>query len=461
MDTKLSAIILAAGKGTRMASPLPKVLHPVAGTPMIHKVIQACLGSGAEDIRLVVGYQSHLVRNVANVLPVQCFEQLHPQGTADAVKAAQIETIEGLVLIIAGDHPLIKAEDLKKIIQEFHQNKADLVVVTALLKKPGSFGRIVRHHGELMAIVEAKDASKETLKINEVNTGIYIAKAELLQEVLPLVKNNNSQREYYLTDIITLAKELEYRTKAIQAPRHVAFGVNNQQELARASRILFQRKAKHLMDAGVVIIDPKNTYIEDQVEVGPGSVIYPGVYLRGKTKAGSFCVFEPHSFVVDCQIGDSVEIRAGSYLEKSKIQNKASLGPYARIRPDTEIGEEAHIGNFVELKKVKFGKNSKAGHLTYLGDAEIGENVNVGCGTITCNYAVDRKKYKTKIGNNVFIGSDSQFVAPVEVGDGAIIASGSTITENVPSKALAIARSHQTNKENYADKLSPPDTEEI
>ncbi len=460
MDTKISAIILAAGKGTRMASPLPKVLHPVAGIPMIHKVIRACMGCGAEDIRLVIGHQSNLVRGVSNVLPVQCYEQLNPQGTADAVKSAQIETIEGLVLIIAGDHPLIEAEDLKKIITEFQQTKADLVVVTAEVKNPGSFGRIVRHHGELMAIVEAKDASKETLKINEVNTGIYIVKSEALNEILPKVKNNNSQREYYLTDIVTLGKELDYRVKALKAPLHVAFGVNTQQELSKANRILFQRKAKKLMEQGVVIIDPKNTYIEESVEVGPGSVIYPGTYLRGNTKAGAFCVFEPHSFVIDCQIGDSVEVRAGSYLEKSKIHNKVSLGPYARLRPESEILEEAHIGNFVELKKVKFGKKSKAGHLTYLGDAEVGEEVNVGCGTITCNYAADRKKYKTKIGNRVFVGSDVQFVAPVEIGDGAIIASGSTVTEDVPAKALAIARSRQTNKENFAEKFNKKDDEE-
>lgn len=202
------------------------------------------------------------------------------------------------------------------------------------------------------------------------------------------------------------------------------------------------------------MIDPKTTYIEEDVEVGSGTVIYPGVYLRGKTKVGSFCVLEPHCFIIDCILEESVEVRAGSYLEKSLLRRKASVGPYARLRPETELGEESHIGNFVELKKVKFGKGSKAGHLSYLGDAEVGAGVNVGCGTITCNYAVDKKKYKTKIGDNVFVGSDVQFVAPVEIGQGAIIASGSTITENVPDRALALARSRQINKENYADKLN-------
>lgn len=461
MSVKIAAVVLAAGKGTRMASPLPKVLHPVAGVPMIHKVIHACIGSGAEDIRLVVGHQSHLVKNVANVLPVHCYEQAKPQGTADAVKAAHIESLEGLVLIVNGDHPLIQAQDLRAVVEEFQQSKADIAVVTAEVKNPGSLGRVVRHHGELMAIVEAKDASKETLKIKEVNSGLYVVKAEALQELLPKIKNNNAQREYYLTDIITLGKEEGFTVKAIKSHPVVAFGVNNQEELARANRVIFRRKAKKLMESGVVIIDPRQTYIEEDVEIGAGSVIYPGSYVRGKTKIGAFCVLEPNTFMSDCLLGDSVEVRAGSYLEKSKLGNKVSVGPYARLRPDTEIGEEAHIGNFVELKKVKFGKKSKAGHLTYLGDAEIGEGVNVGCGTITCNYAVDRKKYKTKIGDNVFIGSDVQFVAPIDIGAGAIIASGSTVTEDVPSKALAVARARQVVKENYADKYTNPEQTEV
>ncbi len=457
---KISAIILAAGKGTRMISPLPKVLHPVAGIPMIHKVIQACLGCGAEDIRLVVGHQSNLVKNVANVLPVQCFEQFQPLGTADAVKSAQVENMEGLVLIVNGDHPLIQAEDLKRLLLEFKASKADLAVVTSVVKKPGSLGRIVRSHGELMAIVEAKDASKEALKINEVNSGLYLVKSEVLIDLLPRIRNNNMQKEFYLTDLITIGKEQGYKIKAILAPSAVSFGVNTQIELAMATKKIFQRTTKKLLELGVVIIDPNQTYIEETVEIGAGSVIYPGVYLRGKTKIGAFCVLEPNVFINDCVLGESVEVKAGSYLEKSKLHNKSTIGPYARIRPETEIGEEAHIGNFVELKKVKFGKKSKAGHLTYLGDADVGEEVNIGCGTITCNYAVDRKKYKTQIGDRVFVGSDVQFVAPIEVGMDAVIASGSTITENVPPQSLAVARSRQVNKEKYAERFLKKENEE-
>lgn len=450
---KRTAIILAAGKGTRMKSPLPKVLHPVAGRPMIEKIISACRAAGFSDIRVVVGHGQNLVRQVTQGLGVNCYVQNEQLGTADAVKAAQLETLEGEVMILNGDHPLIQPDDLKNIFRVFHDEKLELAVVSCKVKKPKEFGRIIRHKGDLVAIVEAKDASAETLKINEINTGFYVAKADILKEYLPQIKNNNLKKEFYLTDIIQLCIENHVKTQAILGSKRMAVGVNSQLELSQATQYVYRRKALQLMEAGVMMMDPSSTYIEETVDVGPGSVIYPNVFLRGQTKVGSFSVVESHSFISDSLIGDSVQIRAGSYLERAQVHNKASVGPYARLRPETQIGEEAHVGNFVEMKKVRFGKKSKAGHLTYLGDAEIGEEVNVGCGTITCNYAVDKKKYVTKIGDRVFIGSDSQFVAPVQVGDDAIIASGSTITEDVPDRALAIARGKQYNKENYADEV--------
>lgn len=449
---KLAMIILAAGKGTRMKSPLPKVLHPVAGRPMIEKVIQASKKAGATDLRVIVGHGQQLVRTVVEPMGVNCFPQEHQLGTADAVKAANVEDIEGDVIIMNGDHPLIEAEDIKKFLKMFRDENCDLAVVTAEVKTPGEFGRIIRHKGDLKAIVEAKDASADTLKIREINTGIYVAKAKILAEYLPQIKNHNAKKEYYITDLISICIEDGCKVMAIKASPKVAVGVNNQLELAHATKLLFQRKAKRLMEEGVLMIDPAVTYIEDAVEVGPGSVIYPNVVLRGTTKVGSFTVIEPNVFVSDSQIGDSVQVRAGSYLEQAVIFNRASVGPYARLRPETTIGEDAHVGNFVEMKKVKFGRKSKAGHLTYLGDAEIGEEVNIGCGTITCNYAADKKKYKTKIGNRVFVGSDTQFVAPLEVGDDAVIGSGSTITKSVPAKALAVARGKQVIKENYTPK---------
>jgi len=454
---KLTMIILAAGKGTRMKSPLPKVLHPVAGRPMIEKVIVASKKAGATDLRVIVGHGQNLVRSVVEPMGVHCFTQEHQLGTADAVKAAQLDTLEGDVVIMNGDHPLIEAEDIQKFVKMFRDEKCDLAVVTAQLKKPGEFGRIIRQKGALKAIVEAKDASADTLKIREINTGIYIAKAKTLLDYLPEIKNQNSKSEYYITDLISLCIEDQCKVMAIKASAKVAVGVNTQAELARATKLLFRRKALRLMEEGVLMIDPDSTYIEETVSVGPGSVIYPNVFLRGNTKIGSFSVIESQVFMSETEIGDSVQIRAGSYLEQAIVKSKASVGPYARLRPETTIGEEAHVGNFVEMKKVQFGKKSKAGHLTYLGDAEIGEEVNIGCGTITCNYAADRKKYKTKIGDRVFVGSDTQFVAPIEVGNDAVIGSGSTITKDVPAKALAVARGRQVVKENYVIQAADSD----
>ena len=449
---KLTVIALAAGKGTRMKSPLPKVLHPVAGRPMIEKVIQASKQAGAAEVRVIVGHGQSLVRQVVEPMGVACYVQDEQLGTAHAVRCAKPETIEGVVVIMNGDHPLIEAADIKDFVRIFRDEKCDLGVVTATLKNPGEFGRIVRHKGDLAAIVEAKDASAETLKIREINTGIYVVKASILSEYLPKIQNNNSKKEFYITDLIALCIQDKCRVQAIQSTPKVAVGVNNQVELAKATRLLFKRKALRLMEEGVLMIDPRTVYVEDSVEIGAGTVIYPNVLIRGRSKIGSFTVIESNAFISDSEIGDSVQVRGGSYLENSKLHNKVSVGPYARLRPETEIFEEAHVGNFVEMKKVKFGKKSKAGHLTYLGDAEIGEEVNVGCGTITCNYAADKKKYKTKIGNRVFVGSDTQFVAPIEVGDDAIIGSGSTITKNVPAKALAVARGKQFIKENYTAK---------
>jgi bifunctional UDP-N-acetylglucosamine pyrophosphorylase/glucosamine-1-phosphate N-acetyltransferase len=452
MTSTLPAIILAAGKGTRMKSPLPKVLHPVAGRPLIERVIKAAREAGSQQIRLVVGHGESLVRQVVEPLNVTCYSQKNPQGTADAVTAADVDSIDGDVVILNGDHPLIQSLDIKNFVREFKEEKCDLAVVTVKLKKPGHYGRIVRQNGELKTIVEAKDASSDTLKIQEVNTGIYVVKSEVLKKYLPQIENNNAQKEYYLTDLIALALEAKLKVRAIRSDSRVAHGVNTQKELAFATKEVFKQKIIQLMDEGVVVIDPRTTYVEAAVQVGAGSVLYPNCFLRGATTIGAFSVIEPNVFISDSKIADSVQIRAGSYLEQVQVQAKCTVGPYARLRPGTHLMEEAHVGNFVELKNVQFGKKSKAGHLTYLGDADIGEEVNIGCGTITCNYAADRKKYRTKIGDRVFVGSDTQFVAPVEIGADAVIGSGSTITKSVPAKALAVARGKQFIKENYVAK---------
>jgi bifunctional UDP-N-acetylglucosamine pyrophosphorylase/glucosamine-1-phosphate N-acetyltransferase len=375
-------------------------------------------------------------------LNVQAYVQEKQLGTADAVKSADLDSLNSDVIIMNGDHPLITDSDLKNFISDFKEQRLDLAVVTVKLENPGEFGRIVRNHNQLVSIVEAKDASMDTLNIKEVNTGIFVARAEVLQKYIPRIQNNNSKKEFYLTDLIDLALKDSLKVQALLSNNtDVAHGVNNQIELSEATKKVYQIKNRKLMESGVIFIDSQTAYIEESVFIGAGSVIYPNTFVRGKTAVGAFCVIEPNCFISDSIIGESVHLKAGS------------VGPYARLRPETTIGEEAHVGNFVEMKKVKFGNKSKAGHLTYLGDAEIGEDVNIGCGTITCNYAADKKKYKTIIGDRVFVGSDSQLVAPVKVGNDALIASGTTVTKDVPEGALALGRSPQVNKEGYAKKF--------
>lgn len=437
-----------------MKSPLPKVLHPVAGQPMISRVVQTCRDAGITEIRVVVGHQSNLVNGVLEPMGVKTCLQERQLGTANAVQSADLNSLKSDVVIMNGDHPLITSDDIKNFVSDFKEQQLDLAVVSVELTDAGSFGRIVRKNGRLQSIVEAKDASADTLKIKEVNTGIYIVKAEVLKKHIPQIKNNNANQEFYLTDLIDIAIQNNLKVQALLSNNtDVAHGVNSQLELADATKKVFLRKAQQLMQAGVIFIDPQSTYVEESVIVGPGSVIYPNVFLRGQSALGAFVVVESNSFVSDCIVGDSSHIKAGSYLEQTIIKSKASVGPYARLRPGTVIEEDAHVGNFVEMKKVVFGKRSKAGHLTYLGDADVGEDVNIGCGTITCNYAADKKKYKTTIGDRVFVGSDSQLVAPVTIENDAIIASGTTVTKNVPAGALVLARSPQVNKEGYAQKF--------
>ncbi|MBY0384041.1 bifunctional UDP-N-acetylglucosamine diphosphorylase/glucosamine-1-phosphate N-acetyltransferase GlmU [bacterium] len=451
-STNYTAIVLAAGQGTRMKSPLPKVLHPVAGQPMIQYVLNSIANNNLREVRVVLGVGENLIRPLLEAQGYVCHRQKQQLGTADAVKQADPESIEGAVIILNGDHPLIAPEDIKSILKEFESSQSDVAVISTVVKNPGSYGRIVRHYDQVKAIVEAKDASQETLKIREINTGMYVVKSEVLNFYLPKIKNNNKQNEFYLTDLIAAAVEDRKKVIAISAPRNVAFGVNTQAELAQATKYVMRKKVKQLLQEGVIVIDPSTTYVEPSVQVGSGSVLYPGCFLKGKTIVESFCVIEPNVFIVDSKIQQSAQIRAGSYLEKAVVGKKSVVGPYARLRPGAVLSEEVQIGNFVELKNTQMAARSKAAHLTYLGDAEIGEDTNIGCGTITCNYAVDKKKYKTKIGKNVFVGSDTQFIAPIEIGDNAVIGSGSTITKDVPADALAVARGKQFVKENYVKK---------
>ncbi len=432
-----------------MNSPLPKVVHPVAGRPMIERIIRAVKEAKAQEVRVVVGFGEDLIRPIVEPLGAVCHRQERQLGTADAVRSANPDTMRGEIIILNGDHPLLEADDILRFRQQFKESKASMAVVTCELPEPGPFGRVVRSGGRVRAIVEAKDASHETIKIKEVNTGIYICRADILQTLLPQVKSHNSQGEFYLTDIVSLAIEHNMMVDGYVADARVALGVNTQSELANATQLAFRRKAQRLMDSGVMFLDPATAYVEESVTVEPGTVIYPNVFIKGRTKIGAMSVVESGVMISDSEIAANVHIKAGCYIDGAKVASNVDLGPYAHLRPGTEIGEDCKVGNFVEMKKVKFGAGAKASHLTYLGDAEVGENTNIGCGTITCNYAADRKKYVTKIGKDVFVGSDSQFVAPVTIGDGAIIGSGSTITKDVPAKALAVARGKQVVIENY------------
>ena len=445
-----TAIVLAAGLGVRMKSNKPKVLHAAAGRPLIDHVVTNLMASGVETVRLVVGHGSDEVKKYFNGRSgVEFFLQKNQLGTADAVKSAQVNSLTGIVVIGNGDHPLIKAEDYKDALIAFEENRCDLMVVSSVVRDPTSFGRIVRESGKFARIIEEKEATESEKKIHEINSGLYVVKSDVLKKFLPLIENKNKKKEYYLTDLVALALNADLKVIAHRAKARVSRGVNNQMELAMATRSLFMRKNKELMENGVTIIDPGNTYIEAQVAVGAGTTIYPGCFIQGSTVIGNDCVIESHCQIQNSRIGNDVEIRWGSLVDQSEIQKGARVGPYARVRPESLVGENAHVGNFVELKKARLAEGVKANHLTYLGDVEIGENTNVGCGTITCNYAVDKKKYKTHIGKNVFIGSDTQLIAPVSVGDNAVIGSGSTITKDVPANALAVARGRQFIKENY------------
>lgn len=455
--SEFSSIVLAAGKGTRMNTPLPKVVHPVAGRAMIERVVRAVKHAGAREVRVVVGFGENLVRAIAEPMGAVCFKQKHQRGTADAVRAAEVDSLSGDVIILNGDHPLMEAEDIKRFHREFREAKVSVAVVTCELAEPGNFGRIVRQKDRLCAIVEAKDASYETKQIKEVNTGIYVVQAAVLQQLLPRIQANNVQGEFYLTDLISLAVESNLAVAGLKSDPRVARGVNTQAELAAATTEAFARKAARLLESGVMMQAPGTVYVEDTVEVEPAAMINANVHLRGTTRIGAMTVIETGVVITDSVIGTNVIIKAGCYLDRAKVGGDVELGPYAHLRPGTEIGDRAKVGNFVEMKKTKFGAGAKAGHLTYLGDAEVGENTNIGCGTITCNYAVDHKKYKTKIGAGVFVGSDTQFVAPVEVGDGAVIGSGSTVTKNVPAGALAVSRAELRIKPDYVPRPARKD----
>jgi len=449
----VAAIVLAAGKGTRMKSELVKVMHLLGERPMISWPVAAAKSLGAGRVALVVGHQADKVRELfATDGAVVFAEQSEQLGTGHAVACAReaLAGFSGTVLILCGDVPLIRPETLRAMLAAHESRGAAVSVLTTNVENPYGYGRVVkREGGRIIRIVEEKDATEDERGIAEINSGIYCVEAGFLFRAVGQLKNDNAQGEYYLTDIITAAAAENLLCLAhATADADEVMGVNDRLQLAVAATVHRRRVNTELMLAGVTMIDPAATYIEAGVAIGRDSVVYPNVHISGTTTIGSGCVLEPGVIVRDCRIGSNVVIKAGSVLTESIVGDAAAIGPMAHLRPGSNLGAHVKIGNFVETKKIVMGEGSKASHLTYLGDAEIGTDVNIGCGTITCNYDGVRK-HRTVIGDNVFVGSDVQLVAPVTVGSNSLIAAGTTVTMDIPPDSLAIARTPQVNKEGW------------
>ncbi|RAT95332.1 bifunctional UDP-N-acetylglucosamine diphosphorylase/glucosamine-1-phosphate N-acetyltransferase GlmU [Brevibacillus sp. Leaf182] len=448
------AIVLAAGKGTRMRSTRCKVLHEVCGKPMIQHIVDRLHGLGIHEIILIVGHGAEQVKKQfgASVRYAYQSEQL---GTAHAVMMATdlLQDKQGTTLVLSGDTPLVREKTLKQLLEQHETQHAAATVLTARVDDPTGYGRLIRDaNGLVERIVEHKDATAEERLVCEINTGMYGFDNQKLFQAISRVKNNNAQKEYYLPDVLTILSEQNEPIAAFMTDdAEEGGGVNDRIQLACAERLLRMRINEQHMQNGVTIIDPTSTYIDADVCIGSDTVIHPGTYLRGKTTIGPSCVIGPNVDVSDCIVGSNVEIRYSNVCN-STIRDGAAVGPYAYIRPGSEVGEEAKVGDFVELKNSRLGKGAKVAHLSYIGDADIGEQVNVGCGTITVNYD-GVHKHKTIVGDHAFIGCNANLIAPVTIGEGAYVAAGSTITEDVPNDALAIARERQSIKEQYAKRL--------
>jgi bifunctional UDP-N-acetylglucosamine pyrophosphorylase/glucosamine-1-phosphate N-acetyltransferase len=448
-------VILAAGQGTRMKSRLPKVLHRIAGRPMVEYVLRTARSVNPATVTLIVGHQADSVRSqLASHAGLQFAVQEPQLGTAHALQQAQsvLAGQTGTLVLLSGDVPLLSSATLRRLLDTHTAANAAATVVTAMVDRPYGYGRIIRTGGHLARIVEERDASPAERAIKEINSGIYAFDLGPLWDALRGIASKNAQGEFYLTDLVAIyhRKKLPVETLVLESV-HETRGINSRSELAEVSKIVRQTKNEELMAAGVTIIDPATTYIEQDVAVGADTVIHPGVILEGQTRIGSACEIHANVRIVDSDVADRVTINNFCLIVGTRVADGASVGPFAHLRPDTVVGEGARIGNFVELKKTTLGRGSKANHLAYLGDATIGANVNVGAGTITCNYDGERK-HQTVIEDGAFIGSDSQLIAPVKVGKGAYVGAGSSITEDVPPGALGIARGRQTNVEGWVDR---------
>ncbi len=457
----LAIAILAAGKGTRLKSRHPKVLHQVAGKALLEHVIAAARRvARARDIYAIIGHEAERVREAVAHTGVRFVLQARQRGTGHALQVAH-EALAPYrhVLVLSGDAPLIRPETLERLLDFHRRQKAAMTVLTAEVEDPTGYGRVLRRRGdEVAAIVEQKSLRPEQAGIREINAGIYVFATKPLYAHLAKLTTENAHREYYLTDIAALLRAAKERVVALksEAPEEI-LGINTRAELASLDARLRRAKCEELMASGVTLLRPETCLIDAQVRIGRDTVIEPFVQILGKSRVGSDCRIRSYSVITDTQIADRVLVRPGCIVEGSRIGAGAILGPYSHLRPGSEIGEEARIGNFVETKMTRVGKGSKANHLSYLGDARIGEGVNIGAGTITCNYD-GRQKHPTLIEDGAFIGSDATLVAPVRIGKGAYVGAGSSITEDVPAEALAIARSRQVNKPGWVRKRRQAET---
>ncbi|KKD61897.1 bifunctional N-acetylglucosamine-1-phosphate uridyltransferase/glucosamine-1-phosphate acetyltransferase [Grimontia sp. AD028] len=434
-----SAVILAAGKGTRMYSNLPKVLHTLAGKPMVKHVIDTCSSLGAKNLHLVYGHGGDAMKAVLAEESVNWVLQAEQLGTGHAVNQAASEFLDDeQVLVLYGDVPLISEQTIENLLDA--QPDGGIALLTVVLDKPAGYGRIIRRNGPVVAIVEDKDATQEQKLIKEINTGVMVATGRDLRRWLNEVKSDNAQGEYYLTDVIAIAHDEGRAVEAVHPESAIEVeGVNNRIQLARLERAYQAAQAEKLLESGVMLRDPARFDLRGQLQCGTDVEIDVNVVIEGSVTLGDKVVIGAGCVLIDCEVDDNTVVRPYSVIEGASVGEDCTVGPFARLRPGAELVEDAHVGNFVEVKNARIGKGSKANHLTYLGDAEIGERVNIGAGTITCNYD-GANKHKTVIEDDVFVGSDSQLVAPVTIKKGATIGAGTTLTSNVEEGQLVITR---------------------
>ena len=449
------AVVLAAGQGTRMKSKLYKVLHPVCGKPMVEHVVDHVSQLGAEKIVSIVGFGAETVEATLGHKSEYALQE-EQLGTAHAVQQAEqiLGDLEGITLVVCGDTPLIRTETMQALIDQHQAVGAKATILTAIADNPTGYGRIIRdENGQVKGNVEQKDATPEQQRIQEINTGTYCFDNRALFETLHKVDNDNAQGEYYLPDVIRILQEQGEVVSAYTTPDFdETLGVNDRVALAQAEQLMRKRIAEKHMREGVTIISPEQTVISADAVIGRDTLLLPGTIIEGATVIGEECVIGPQTHLVNSTVGTASTIHS-SYIEHSQIGNQTTVGPFAHIRPDSAIGNEVKIGNFVEVKKSTIGDQTKLSHLSYIGDATLGTNVNVGCGSITVNYD-GKNKHQTTIGNDVFIGCNSNLVAPVTIEDESFVAAGTTVTQNVPKRSLAIGRARQENKEGYVDKLN-------